>query len=166
MPEPVEVSVKDQQEFNASVEESVAGLVAPARNKVKKLLKGFACIFTTSNKRQGRTAVVKPEIDTGEARPIKQAPRKIPLAKRYEVKELVDEMNRSGVIEISGLWSRPVLIRKKDGNTIFCADYRKLNDVSENVTILIFVLLLQPRNLKFSTLSIKPSEHSLEIEVR
>ena len=43
--------------------------------------------------------MIKHEIDTGEARPIKQAPRSIPLAKLNEVKELVDEMKRSGVIE-------------------------------------------------------------------
>ena len=43
--------------------------------------------------------MVKHEIVTGEARPIKQVPRSIPLQKPNEVKELVDEMKRSGVIE-------------------------------------------------------------------
>ena len=45
--------------------------------------------------------MVKHEIDTGEVRSIKQSPRRIPLAMRNEVKELVDEMKRSGVIEPS-----------------------------------------------------------------
>ena len=49
--------------------------------------------------------MVKHKIDTGEARPIKQAPRSIPLAKRNEVKELVDEMKRSSVIEPSSTCS-------------------------------------------------------------
>ena len=37
--------------------------------------------------------MVKPEIDTGEARPIKQAPRSILLAKCNETKD-PDEMKR------------------------------------------------------------------------
>ena len=65
--------------------------------------------------------MVKHEIDTGGARRTKQAPRSIPLAKRNEVKELVDEMRRSGVIEpSSGPWSSSVVLaKKKDGNTRF-----------------------------------------------
>ena len=45
--------------------------------------------------------MAKHETDTGEARPIKQVPRSIPLAKRNEVKELVDEMKKSGIIKPS-----------------------------------------------------------------
>ena len=37
--EPAERSAKGQQEFGVSVQKSVAGLAAPERNKVKKLLK-------------------------------------------------------------------------------------------------------------------------------
>ena len=48
-----------------------------------------------------RTSMMKHEIDTGEARPIKQAPRSVLPTKRNEVKELVDKMKRSGVIEPS-----------------------------------------------------------------
>ena len=60
----------------------VAGLAAPERNKAKILLKKYACAFAMNNS----------IIDTGEARPIK--PRSIPLAKRNEVKELVDDCDR------------------------------------------------------------------------
>ena len=55
-----------------------------------------------------KKVMVKHEIDTGEARPRKQAPRNKLLAKRNEVKEQVEEMKRSGVIEpSSGPWSSP-----------------------------------------------------------
>ena len=77
--------------------------------------------------------MVKHEIDTGEARAIKQASRTIPLAKRNEVKGLVDDMKRSCVIELSsGPWSSlVVLVEKKDGSIRFCIDYRKPNDVTK-----------------------------------
>ena len=55
--------------------------------------------------------MAKQEIGTGEARTIKQAPRSIPLA---YVKDLGDEMKRSGVIEsFSGSWSSPEVLAKK-----------------------------------------------------
>ena len=133
LPKPAEMSAKDQHEFDVSVEKWVVGLAAPERNKAKKLLKRYACAFATNKKRQGRTAMVKHEIDTGEARPIKQANRNIQQPKRNEVKELVDEMKRSGGIEPSSdPWILPVvLVKKKDGSTRFCIDYRKLNDVTK-----------------------------------
>ena len=82
------------------MEKWVAGLAAPERNRAKKLLKRYTCAFATNNRKQARTGMVKHEIDAGEARPIKRAPRSIPLAKLNEVKELVEEMKRSGVIEL------------------------------------------------------------------
>jgi hypothetical protein len=56
-------------------------------------------------------------IVTGDVRPIHQHPRRIPLAKQVEVKEMLDDMQRHGVIEESdSLWSCPViLVRKKNG---------------------------------------------------
>ena len=78
----------------------------------------------TNNRRQGRIGMVKHEIDIGEARLIKQAPRSIPLAKHNEVKELVGEMRWNGVIEpSSGPQNSPVvLVKKEDGSTRFYVD--------------------------------------------
>ena len=80
-PEPAEMSAKDQKEFGENVEKWVADLAAP---ETKKLLKRYACAFATNNRSQGRTDMVKHEIDAGEARPIKQAPIIIQLARRNE----------------------------------------------------------------------------------
>ena len=73
------------------------------------------------------------KIDTGEVKAIKQAPRSITLAKCNEVKELLDEMKGSGIIQrSSGPWISPVaLAEKKDGCTRFSVVYRKLNDVTK-----------------------------------
>lgn len=130
---PAKMTPKDHEVFEEHVNKWVAGLPAPDRNKARQLLKKHASAFALKSKSQGRTAIVKHTINTGEARPIKQAPRSVPLAKRDEVKRLVNEMERDGVIEPSSSpWSSPVvLVKKKDGSTRFCVDYRKLNDVTK-----------------------------------
>jgi hypothetical protein len=55
------------------------------------------------------------------------------LAKQEEVREELDGMQRSGVMEESdNPWSFPIiLVRKKYGKPSFCLDYKKLNDVTQ-----------------------------------
>jgi len=49
---------------------------------------------------------------------------------------MLDQMLQQGVIEPAhGPWSSPiVLVKKKDGSTQFCIDFRKLNDVTRKDT--------------------------------
>ncbi|KRZ00651.1 Retrovirus-related Pol polyprotein from transposon 17.6 [Trichinella zimbabwensis] len=77
----------------------------------------------------GRSSLVTHRIETGEARPIKQPPRRLPVAQRSVVERLVGQMLESGVIEpASGPWSSPVLlVRKNDRSPRFYVDYRRLN---------------------------------------
>ena len=81
----------------------------------------------------GFCSVLKHDIDTGDARPIKQSPRRPPLAARDAEDEILNEMLQTGVIEPStSPWASPVyLVKKKDGTYRFCVDYRKLNAVSK-----------------------------------
>jgi len=103
------------------------------RKKALELLQKYAALFCTDESRKGKTSAVKHQINTGDAKPIRQPPRSIPLAKRDEVNVLIKEMERNSVIEPSSSpWSSPVvLVKKKDGTTRFCVDYRKLNDVTK-----------------------------------
>ncbi|GFY06605.1 retrovirus-related Pol polyprotein from transposon 17.6 [Trichonephila clavipes] len=77
---------------------------------------------------------MKHRIDTGEYPPIKQHPRRLQFAKQEEVQKLIKDMKNSDVIEpLSSPWVPSiVLVRKKDGSTRFCAEYRQLNDVTKN----------------------------------
>ncbi|GBM26318.1 Retrovirus-related Pol polyprotein from transposon 297 [Araneus ventricosus] len=72
-------------------------------------------------------------INTGDHPPIKQYPRRLPLARKEEADNLVKEMVDNGIIEeSSGPWASPiVLVKKKDGSTRFCVDYRKLNEITK-----------------------------------
>ena len=76
------------------------------------------------------TDLTEHKIDTGNSYPIKQAPRRIPLAKMAEVEKEMQDMLEKGVIEQSDSpWSSPVvLVKKKDNSLRFCIDYRKLNE--------------------------------------
>ena len=68
-------------------------------------------------------------INTENAKPVKQAPRRLSFHHLKEVKKLVESMLDNNVIEPSnGPWASPiVLVKKKDGSTRFCVDFRQLN---------------------------------------
>ena len=71
-------------------------------------------------------------IHTGGVAPVRQPVRRVPPHRREAVRKLLNEMLERGVVEPSASpWASPiVLVRKKDGSTRFCVDYRKLNDVT------------------------------------
>ena len=73
------------------------------------------------------------DIDTGDAYPIKQSPRRPPLAAASAEDEILDDMLNTGVIEPSNSrWASPVcLVKKKEGTYRFCVDYRRVNAVSK-----------------------------------
>ncbi|VDI34534.1 Hypothetical predicted protein [Mytilus galloprovincialis] len=88
----------------------------------------------------GRTDLVRHGINTGNEAAIKQNPKRIPLHKKQEVKELIHDMLEREVIRPSSSpWSSPiVLVEKKDNSTRLCVDFRKLT-IDEHVERLIIV---------------------------
>jgi len=81
----------------------------------------------------GFCSLLEHDIDTGNAKPIKQSPRRPPLAARDPEDAIIDEMLQTGVIEPSNSpWSSPVcMVKKKDETYRFCIDYRRLNEVTK-----------------------------------
>lgn len=110
-----------------------SSLTKTEQSKARKLLRKYSSLFTKEGQDAGRTNMVTHQIDTGDAKPIRQPPRSVPLAKRGEVERLIQEMQADKVIEPSSSpWSSPVvLVKKKDGSSRFCVDYRKLNEVTK-----------------------------------
>ena len=111
---------------------SVAHLNTQQATEVYQLLSEFSDTFSEGAHDLGRTDLVKHQINTGGAAPIRQPPRRLPFAKRDEANKAVGEMHKQGIIEPSkSPWSSPVvLVKKKNGGLRFCMDYRKLNDVT------------------------------------
>ncbi|GFW76646.1 hypothetical protein TNCV_4943631 [Trichonephila clavipes] len=99
----------------------------------RKTVQEFEDVFSRNSSDIGHTTVTQHRIDTADHPPIKQHPRRLPFAKQEEVGTLLREMQENDIIEPSSSpWASPiVLVRKKDGSTRFCVDYRKLNDVTK-----------------------------------
>ena len=102
------------------------------REELLTLLVMYEDALADKDEELGRTAVVQHSIVTGDAPPIKQPSRPIPVARQHEVHKLLDEMLQKDVIQPSASpWGSPVvLVQKKDGTMRFCIDYRQLNAVT------------------------------------
>ena len=96
-------------------------------------MSSLMCCLSVHDDDLGRTTIVKHQIDVGDATPVRQPPRRIPFHQREVVQQHVDKMLKNGIIELSkGPWSSPVvLVKKKDGTTRFCIDFRKVNDLTK-----------------------------------
>ncbi|MCG8033309.1 MAG: DDE-type integrase/transposase/recombinase [Candidatus Thiodiazotropha taylori] len=101
--------------------------------ELEQLLTKHENVFARSPNDLGRTSVVKHQIHVdGNAKPIKQRPRRAPLAFANEEDKIIKEQLEAGIIrESSSPWSSPlVYVRKRDGGTRPCVDYRKLNQLT------------------------------------
>ncbi|CAH1253110.1 RTL1 [Branchiostoma lanceolatum] len=100
------------------------------RRRVYRTVDRFQHVFSRGPLDLGRTDKVKHKIDTGSARPVKLAPRRYSPHQREEMARCLQGMREIGIIrESHSPWGAPVvLVKKPDGSTRFCVDYRKLND--------------------------------------
>jgi transposase InsO family protein len=101
--------------------------------QLKQLLIKHSSVFASSDDDLGRTTLVEHHIDTGDAPPIRQPPRRLPVSQQEDCEKEVTAMLAKGVIEPGqSPWASPVvLVRKKDGSLRFCVDYRRLNNVTK-----------------------------------
>ena len=101
---------------------------------VRDLLCKYENAFAKSDEDLGETDLEMHRIDTGDAKPIKIPPRRMPFARKAAVREEVHKLKKMNVIEDSmSPWAAPiVLVKKKDGIRYrFCLDYRELNKVTK-----------------------------------
>ncbi|VDI27328.1 Hypothetical predicted protein [Mytilus galloprovincialis] len=108
-------------------------LTKDQQSKVANLLHEFVDVFALDDFDLGTFSHIEHEIDTGDARPIKQRIRRTPMCFAHEEESHLKKMLDAGIIEpsISEWASAPVLVRKRDGNVRWCINYRKLNSVTK-----------------------------------
>lgn len=102
-------------------------LTAEHRMKVEQLAGHFQDIFAGNDEINDRTNVVTHRINTGDAKSVRQQPRRLPLAKREEAEKIIKEMAEQGIIEPSSspCTSPVIMVKKKGGSTRFCVDCRQ-----------------------------------------
>ena len=97
--------------------------------KFKQLLMCKHVNFALKDTELGETSLVEHVIDTGEAKPAKIPPRRLPYALRRELEDELIKLESTGCIEpsTSPYASGLVLVRKKDWTLRVCVDYRQVN---------------------------------------
>jgi len=94
-----------------------ANLSLSLQQHLAAVLRKNAEAFATIQLDLGYCADLQHDIDTGDALPIKQSPRRPPLSARQAEDDILTEMLNTGVIQPSNSpWSSPVcMVRKKVG---------------------------------------------------
>ena len=80
------------------LERASKNLTPSQADKLRMLLQKYESSFAESENDLGRTSIVKHHIDTGDARPVKEPPRRTPVHLRQEVDKNIDDMLSRGVI--------------------------------------------------------------------
>ena len=143
---------------------------AAARAELEKVLDKHPAVFSRDDLDLGHTGAALHVIDTGDAVPIKQAPRRVPFGKqREELEKQIGDLLKIGVIRKSDSpWASPtVMVTKKDGAVRLCIDYRKLNEVTRKDGYPLprlddCVDLVSGRKF-FSTLDVQMAYHQVEV---
>lgn len=98
--------------------------------ELEELLTEYRDIFIVKSDNYGRNDRVYQIVDTGEARPIRQSLRSLPLQKQVDLDKMLDDIQRCGIIEESDSpRSSPIILVWKNRNLRFSANYMKLYDV-------------------------------------
>ena len=137
---------------------------------LRGIFKEYADVIAIGDEPPGRIASHPFKIDTEGKGPIRSRPYKLPFAKEKIAKGEVDKLLHEGIIKpSSSSWASPiVLVKKKDGTTRLCVDYRKLNAITKDDLFplpAIEELLVKVRETKFfSTLDLKAGYHQIPVE--
>ena len=99
------------------------------RKRLEDILIKHQDIFSKDDTDIGNCDKIKHRIDLTDEVPFKQPHRRIPPSMIEEVRQHLEQLLASGVIQKSkSPWaSNIVLVRKKNGKLRMCVDYRMLN---------------------------------------
>ncbi|CAF4187328.1 unnamed protein product, partial [Rotaria sordida] len=101
------------------------------REQILKILWKYGQLFDI--RRPSKIDIVlKNAIDTGLHRPVHTPPYRKSNKDQEILRKETEKLLKNGIIEHStSPWSSPVvLVKKKDGTTRFCVDYRRLNQIT------------------------------------
>lgn len=102
----VEVSPREKKEpvpehLRLLFESSTENLCDQDKEKVAEVLTCFQGVFSKGSHDLGRATSVKHDIVTGDATPVKQPPRRIPVSRRQKAFKAFEDMEKQGIVEPS-----------------------------------------------------------------
>lgn len=99
------------------------------KNQLKQVLLTYQDIFAKDDTDLGECDIEEHGIKLDDYTPFKERYRKIPPMWYEEIKQMLSNMVKAGVIKESySPWTSPITIaKKKDGRLRLCVDYRRLN---------------------------------------
>ena len=112
-------------------QQTVQNLDADQKQRVAELLHQFQDSFSRDEWNLGLTHLASHVIKTEGAVPVKQPPRRVPMAYADAEKKAIEDRKAKGVIRDStSPWASPiVLVKREDGSVRHCVDYRKVNEL-------------------------------------
>jgi hypothetical protein len=89
-------------------------------------------VFSKDEWDLGQTSLLEHEIPTRDSKPVKQPPRRVPIALAKEERDAIMNLKERGIIRPStSPWPSPlVLARKKNGKIRICVDYGRVNNLT------------------------------------
>ena len=114
-------------------EKSGENLTEEQRIKLRALLLNYSSVFSSGSKDIGRTGLIKHHIKTGDNKPVRLQPRRIPIHLKDAVDKEIDRLLETKIIRPStSPWSScMVVVRKPSGDIRICLDVRAVNARSE-----------------------------------
>jgi hypothetical protein len=137
---------------------------------VKIFVDNFSVLVTREGE-CGKTDLVSMKIEVKPgSKPVRQNPRPMAPPVKEEFRKQLNSMLEEGIIEeATSPWASPVVpVRKKDGRTRFCVDYRSLNAVTTADAYPLTSIRSNLEALKgakvFSVLDVASAYHHVEVE--
>jgi transposase InsO family protein len=102
-------------------------------DELRSLLREFSDIFCTDPTKLKPASVLPHDIDVQGNKPVNNPLRRASPAQREIVRDKIEKLLSAGLIsESRSPWaSAVVLVKKKDGSSRFCVDYRNLNSLTK-----------------------------------
>ncbi|RWS00391.1 hypothetical protein B4U79_07363 [Dinothrombium tinctorium] len=120
------ISTKPPNHINININENLS---EEQKIELRKIVTEFSDVHSRSNLELGHCKIGQFHIDVKDAKPVKQNPYRCSLREDDLIGQFIEELLQNDIIEPSNSpWASPiVIVKKKDGTSRMCIDYRKVN---------------------------------------